>query len=174
MSSFTHYLEEEILNQHIKVDGLYIGLSRENGNRRGTFAVWGQEEGDYVITEEGIDEPGEGWFYDSEDEQWKEESAEGLADSYSRQAIGSIDWHDVDVVLGEDGDSELRLSEDVVFATLTEGEDWGNITHFFIADGGTTGAGNILAWGSMPDSVQLVEGMEAKIWANTIVVRMTD
>ena len=74
MSSFTHNLEKEILEQHIKIDGLYIGLSRENGNRKGDFAEWGQdEEGDYEITKEGIDEPGEGWFFDQEEEQWKEE-----------------------------------------------------------------------------------------------------
>lgn len=171
MSSFTHSLEEDILNQHIKVDGLEIGLSRQDGNRRGLINEdwYEDEDGDMVPPDEGLDEPGNGYYYDNEDEMWKTEDGDTVT-TYSRQSIGSADWHDVDVVLGEDGDSELRLSENVSFGELEEGEDWGNISHFFITDG----TDNVLCWGSMPDSFNPVEGMEVKIWANTIVVRMTD
>ena len=104
----------------------------------------------------------------------KRRSTAGKADSYSRQPIGTADWHDVAVVLGEEGDSELRLSSDVDFGVLGDGEDWGNISHFFIADSGVTGSGDIKAFGSMADSIHAVESMEVKLWANTIVVRMTD
>lgn len=174
MSSFTHYLEEQVLNDYIKTDGIYFGLSRENGNRRGLFATWEEVEGEYEITEEGIDEPGEGWFYDEEEETWKQESDEGLADSYQRMPVGAEDWHDVEIVLGEDGESELRLVSDIEFPEAGEDEDWGQITHFFLVDTDTVGEGNILAFGQMPDEEQITEGDVAKIWANTIVIRMTE
>lgn len=174
MSSFTHYLEAQMLNGYVKIDGLYLGLSRIDGNRQGTFASWTSDgEGGYEVKEEdeGIDEPGEGW-YEEDDGTWSTDDT--LATSYSRQAVGAADWHPIEVVLGENGDSELRLANSISFGTLGEGEDWGTINTFFLADAATVGGGNILAWGSMPDSVQLVEGMEGKLWANTIVVRMTD
>ena len=53
-------------------------------------------------------------------------------------------------------------------------KNWGNISTFFLADTSTVGGGNIIAFGSMPDSIDAVEGMTVKLWANTIVVRMTD
>lgn len=172
MSSFTHYVESDILNQHIAVDGLYIGLSRQDGNRQGEFADWTGTDINNQEPTAGIDEPGTGYVED--DGSWVTEDSLGLASSYARQSIGAADWYSVEVVLGENGDSELRLSSNVTFATLTSGENWGTITHFFIVDSSTIDSGNIIAWGSMPDSVELVEGMEAKLWANTIVVRMTD
>jgi len=166
MSSFTHELEKEILEDKIKNQTLYIGLSRQDGNRKGEFAEWDSEEEEMT---EGIDEVGEGMVQDEEN-NWVEEDAP----SYSRQSVGSADWHDVEVVLGENGDSELRLSSDIDFGELTgEDEDWGNVSHFFLSNSSTPGQGDILAYGTMPDSVHLVEGMEAKIWANTIVVRMS-
>ena len=174
MSSFTHYLEAEVLQDHIK-QSLYLGLSRTDGNRQGLFAVWGSDgEGGKKITTEGIDEPGEGWFKDPEDDIWKTEATASLGGGYARVAIAGTDWHDVEVVLGAEGDSELRLSDTKEFGPATTGANWGNITHFFLADSDTIGEGNILAWGSMPDSYAVVEGMTAKLWANTIVVRMTD
>jgi len=172
MSSFTHGLEKEILEDKIKNQTLYIGLSRQDGNRKGEFAVWEHdtEEDEWEPTE-GIDEPGQGKVYNNETETWEDEEAP----SYSRQSVGSADWHDVEVVLGEEGDSELRLSSDIDFGELTEeDEDWGTVSHFFLTNSATVGEGDILAYGTMPDSVHLVEGMEAKIWGNTIVIRMSD
>ena len=175
MSSFTHWLEKEVLDEHIKKDGLYMGLSRTAGNRQGDFAVWGDDgDGGKEIAADGIDEPGQGWVYDENTSSWVTEASLNLADAYSRQLVNAADWHAVEVVLGAEGDSELRLSSDVSFTEAGTNEDWGTITHFFIVDNITVGAGNILAWGTMPDSVKIVEGMTAKIWGNTIVVRMTD
>ena len=180
MSSFTHYLEKEVLDTFIGDDNtLFMGLSRTDGKRAGNFAVWGDDPEDptkKAITTEGIDEPGQGWFLDPEDDTWKTEASADLASTYARVELnnGATNWHAVEVVLGEEGDSELRLQSDVDWATAGAGEDWGNISHFFITDSATVGAGNILAWGQMPDSVQIVEGMTAKIWGNTVVIRMTD
>ena len=172
MSSFTHFLEKEILEHHIRNETLYMGLSRQDGNRQGDFADWVEDgEGGWEVEDDGIDEVGEGKVYDEETETWVDESTP----SYSRVAVTSTDWHEVEVVLGEEGDSEVRISTDIDFGALTEeDEDWGTVSHFFLADSDTEGAGNILAYGTMPDSVHLVEGMEAKIWGNTIVIRMTD
>ena len=182
MSSFNHYLEKEVLDHFIKTDGLYIGLSRTDGVRNitengshGGFAVWDDDgEGGKEIVTDGIDEPNTGWFQDPEDDSWKQESVEGRCDEYLRRIVNAADWHDVEVVLGLNGDSELRLSADITFPTAGTGEDWGNISHFFIVSNATIGQGNILAYGKMPDSVHIIDGMVAKIWANTVVVRMTD
>lgn len=174
MSSFTHHLEKEVLDHFLKTTGLFLGLSRTNGNRRGLYATWDDDgEGGKKITEEGIDEPGQGWVKNEED-VWVTEGSLNLATSYERKTLVADSWHDVDVVLGPDGDSELRLSDTQEWAEATEDENWGTITHFFIADSGVVGDGNIFAWGNMPDSETIVEGVVAKIWANTVVVRMTD
>ncbi len=174
MSSFTHHLEALVLNQYIKAS-LHMGLSRTNGNRQGSFAVWGSDgEGGKEITTDGIDEPGQGWFKDPEDDIWKTEASASLGGGYARQAVVSANWHDVEVVLGDEGDTEIRLSANIDFGPAATDANWGNISHFFLADSGSVGAGNILAYGSMPDSYQVVDGMTARLWANTIVVRMTD
>ncbi len=185
MSSFTHWLEKEVLDHFLGDDNdLYMGLSRTDGVRNITengaapgFAEWDSDPEnptEKIITIDGIDEPGQGLV--KIEETWETESSEGLCDTYARVALDSSggNWHDVAVVLGLNGDSELRLERDVEFPAAGAGEDWGTITHFFIADSITPGDGNILAYGSMPDSYQVVDGMIAKIWANTVVVRMTD
>ncbi len=187
MSSFAHYLEKEVLQDHIKQDGLFMGLSRTNGVRNITenatypgFAEWDNDPDDpgsppdKIIVTDGIDEPGEGWVWDEDTTSWVTEASLDLADDYDRVAVGTADWHDVEVVLGTEGDSELRLDNDVTFPEAGSDEDWGTVTHFFIADSATIGEGNILAYGQLPDSVHIIDGMTAKIWGNTIVVRMTD
>ncbi len=188
MSSFTHYLEAEVLNDYIKKDTLYIGLSRTDGVRNITdnstapgFSSWSSSgEDGWEIDIDGIDEPGRGYVINPETSAWESESSMGLDGGYARQSIGAAGWHDVEVVLGVEGDSEVRVSSTglefgpAASGTTDNDANWGNITHFFISDSGSKGAGNILAYGSMPDSYQVVEGMSAKIWANTVVVRMTD
>ncbi len=171
MSSFTHALEEKILNAEVKGKSLYLGLSRCDGNRKGTFAVWGDNDGKKEIDEKGIDEPGRGWI--QHEGEWVTETSQQKAKSYARKSVGQGDWHDVDVVNGAEGESELRLKNTIEFGTLQEGEDWGTINTFFIADSGASGGGNILAFGKMPESTRLTEDMTVKLWGNTIVIRMT-
>ncbi len=180
MSSFTHHLEDIILETHIAAS-MYIGLSRNDGNRQGDFATWSDvsdpgESEKWEADSDGIDEPGSGqrkvWDpEEGEDGEWVTETVT----NYARQSLSGTDWYAVTVVGGDEGDSEIRLSSTIEFPELdAAGENWGTISHFFLADGASAGSGNILAWGQMPDSHEFTQGMTPKIWANTIVVRMTD
>ncbi len=183
MSSFTHYLEEQILNHFFGTETVYIGLSRSDGNRHGQYANWIEDpEGDgYIIDpdHEGIDEPGNGYQEIDDGEggtEWVNEADAGLDAGYSRQSVGSGDWHDVEIIgLAEhEGETQLRLSNDIVFTSeAPENAQWGNITHFFFADASGLNGGNIFAWGSIPNALTVEHGMEVKIWGNTIVVEMS-
>lgn len=183
MSSFTHYLEEQILEHFFGTETVYLGLSREDGNRQGWYANWIEDpDGDgYIIDEdhEGIDEPGNG-YQEVEDEEgemiWVDEDMADLNAGYSRQSVGDADWHDAEIIGLEEheGETQLRLAEDVVFTDeAPEDAQWGNISHFFFADSTGISSGEVLAYGSIPNALNVEHGMEVKIWANTIVIEMS-
>ena len=69
--------------------------------------------------------------------------------------------------------SATVVNKEKFYFNEAEGGDWGVITHLFIADSGTRGAGNLLYYGQLSSATTISENCMPKFAKNAISITLT-